>query len=822
MTRIIFTINILLLSTLINAATWLTDTNTTYVFDLMVRDNDIYFSTWGGLGRLDNALGQDWSADMTQRLWTANDGLVSNDVRTATAIAQTGNIWVGSYDNGVSIIRDGSTQIINTGNGLPSNRVARIVDFGASILVGTEQGLSLFYYLEGVSFPLLLHQYNVQNTAGGLASNNIVDLLLSPKGYLFVATDISVSYVHVDSLDIDHAWRKWNSLNSPVIDGNPVKFATNETELCLAFGRTVLRRSLDPHSADWTTYSTAQGIIDHPISAVGIDASGIIWVAYGTWNENNLSYSRSTTTLLSRIALNGSILHIPENTRGLHSSVISRIVNHGSELFLASWGGGIYRRAGTRWRNYRSNCIGFPKISDIAVDKNHKIWFGSGNRGPGIVRKGTMGTSVLDGDQWQTFNVDNSPLTADNVLCLAVDSNNKKWFGPWDVSSLSPTSWMLGITIYDDETGDWQRFTRQGIQNWDTETQDWSSIIPDSPRLLGNTISDIALDKNNNVLVASYTDGVNIFGSSYALLTTFTIPNSPQQAIVYLYHSGDKYFIGTNNDRGLVIWNDDSLPVTGGAHWLIPPPPELNNCIVNEVTTLVTRWGERQHWIATSTGLFMWDETNWYKYDTDIKRRRFNNATWENDILYYVDEERLFGSVRTTPTALLLDPFNRLWIGSVGNGFSMYDPVSERFTNYYMSVSPLVSNYVTALAYDPLGGYLIIGTPDGVNRFEIGRSIKTAQTIQTVIAFPNPFSPERDGIIRINNFPDEHFPAHIKSCHIYNSAGDLVIKLGINEFGRFHWNGKNQNGKDASSGVYYYLISSSSSTTRGGKFALIR
>ncbi|MBM4404136.1 MAG: hypothetical protein FJ042_07135, partial [Candidatus Cloacimonetes bacterium] len=49
-----------------------------------------------------------------------------------------------------------------------------------------------------------------------------------------------------------------------------------------------------------------------------------------------------------------------------------------------------------------------------------------------------------------------------------------------------------------------------------------------------------------------------------------------------------------------------------------------------------------------------------------------------------------------------------------------------------------------------------------------------------------------------------------------------VIKLGINEFGRFHWNGKNQNGKDASSGVYYYLISSSSSTTRGGKFALIR
>ncbi len=804
------------------ATTWLTDTNTTYVFDLMVSDNDVYFGTWGGLVLLNDAGSLNWTQGLSQTRWTTSDGIASNDVRTVTYVSSSENIWLGSYDKGITIIGNGSNQIINTSNGLPSNRVNRIIESGFSTLVATDQGLSLFYYLPGVSFPLLLQRYTVQNTAGGLSSNNIADMLLSPQGYLYLATDISVSYVHVDSLDFDSSWRKWNSLNSPVIDGNPVMLASNDTDLCLAFGATVLKRSLDPAEPGWTSFSATQGLINHPLSAMGIDATGSIWVAYGVWNENNLIFQRNTDQLLSVIQPDGTIQHITSNTNGLHSSVISRIVNHGTELYLASWGGGIYRKSGDQWQNYRSNCIGFPKISDIAVDKNHKIWFGSGNQGPGIVRKGTMGFSVLDGDHWQTFNVENSPLTADNVLCVAVDGNNKKWFGPWDVSPLSPSNWMLGITVYDDETDTWQRFSRQGVQNWDPENSDWLSVIPGSPRLLGNTIGDIALDKYNRILVASYTDGINVFDNNYNLVTTFTIPNSPQQAVVYLYHSGNQYFIGTNSDRGLVIWNHNSLPVTGGEHWLIPPPSELNNCIVYDVATLTTRWGERQHWIAASTGLFMWNEIHWYKYDTDIKRRRWGNADWENDILYYVDEERLFGSVRTFPTALLLDPFNRLWIGSVGNGFSMYDPVSERFANYYLSVSPLLSNYVTALAFDPVGGYLIIGTPDGVNRLEIGRSIQTAQSIQNVIAFPNPFSPSRDGFIRINNFPDAHFPADVKTCHIYNGAGDLVIKLDINEFGRFHWNGKNKAGKDASSGVYYYLISGSSSTSRRGRFALIR
>ncbi len=44
------------------------------------------------------------------------------------------------------------------------------------------------------------------------------------------------------------------------------------------------------------------------------------------------------------------------------------------------------------------------------------------------------------------------------------------------------------------------------------------------------------------------------------------------------------------------------------------------------------------------------------------------------------------------------------------NGLSMYDPYTERFTNYFYPNYPLISNYITCLGFDPVAGDLIILT----------------------------------------------------------------------------------------------------------------
>jgi hypothetical protein len=95
--------------------------------------------------------------------------------------------------------------------------------------------------------------------------------------------------------------------------------------------------------------------------------------------------------------------------------------------------------------------------------------------------------------------------------------------------------------------------------------------------------------------------------------------------VIYSYHDGERYFFGTNNDPGLAIWNDSSIPTTGGSHWVNIPVPELRNCVIYGVATINTRYEGTQHWIAASNGLYMWDGgSGWYRYDTSIKRNRYN------------------------------------------------------------------------------------------------------------------------------------------------------------------------------------------------------
>jgi hypothetical protein len=516
------------------------------------------------------------------------------------------------------------------------------------------------------------------------------------------------------------------------------------------------------------------------------------------------------------------VQHWRHDEAGLGKTTISRIVCEQNQVYLCSWGKGIYQKSGNSWLNFAPTGIGFPKITQITTDNNHAVWIASGNIDNNPVRKGTMGVSKLDNGNWQNFNIANSHINSDNILTIAVDKFNRKWFGTWD-NDQSPSGWMTGIGIYDETTDIWKHFTTNGIRSWNSATSSWG-MYDNSVTLLTSTIGGIYPAGEDYMMVICYDGGVSIVDHNNQNITDFQIPNSVNQKVLYGYFSGEKYFFGTNSDRGLVIWNHPSLPVTNGVHWIIPPPPELRNCLVYGVVTVDTPYEGRQHWIAASTGLFMWNNTTWYRYDTMIKRFRFNVGTglWQNDTLYYVDEERLFGSIRTSPTSILLDPFNRIWIGSLENGLSMYNPETERFTNYFKPNVPLLTNHITALGYDPVQGNLMIGTPDGLNTLKIGRTIKPETELSTVKAFPNPFRPAKDSSVQIVNLPEDSLPAGESTCSIYDASGALVAILKENRFSRFEWNGKSTSGKDCGSGVYFFVVADAQGKTKRGKLALIR
>jgi len=819
---------VLVMAAFLSAASWNTFTNTNHVYDLKLAANSIIYGSWGGAVKLsDPAL--IWPP-VQQQIWITKDGISSNEIRSIEYIPSSTSVWFGSYNSGISIVSPSGIQVIDYTNGLPSAnnipaKIRKIIAHESRIFVATDLGLSEFSYIEGINFPLLLHQYNSQNTAGGLVNNDIEDMAIGSNGYLYLATPVGISFIHADSLDINAAWKTWNSSSTPIMAGSPIRLSVNNDMIAISVFNTVYQNYQYPMSQNWSTYYPSSPLCNAEISALGLDDDNGVYIAYGSWNEDLLRYSRSTDTLFTYVKSSDNYWHQPESSNGLGTATISKIVDSGDGIYLCSWGDGIYRQSGDNWKSYYANCIGFPKITDIAIDQNHAIWTSSGYISATPTRKGSLGISRLSGSSWTSYNMANSPIHTDNVISVAVDQQNRKWFGTWAINTNNnPLGWKNGLSVLDDSSDIWKYFNHEGIRIFDDELNTWGPIIPGSARLLGNTIGDICADQAGNVLVACYDHGLVVFDENDNLIQSFEVANSNNQRVLYIYHSGDKYFFGTYNDRGLVIWNHNSLPETNGAHWLIPPPPQLSNCEVYGIITVNTPYEGKQHWIAASTGLFMWNEVDWYRYDTAIKRLKYTNGNWQNETLYYVDEERLFGSVPTIPSAILLDPFNRIWIGSVGNGFSVYDPQTERFVNYFPANSPLLSPYVTSLSYDPLNGLLLIGSPEGLVTLEIGRTIITTEKLENVIAYPNPFYPARADhrFVRISNYPENSMPAGKNQCRIYDSSGALVIILEQNVFARFHWNGKNKEGNDCGTGIYFFVVSDEKGNSQRGKIALIR
>lgn len=825
MKRILLIVLLASVCLMLSATRWQTITNLSHVYDFVpLGDWDTYFSTWGGVV---HSWGGNGEVPAGQEILTTAEGLASNDVRTLAYIALNQSLWVGTAANGITIVTPQGVQQLNASLGLLSNNVVKIVEQGANILVATKAGLASYYYLEGINFPLLLHKYTTQTTPGLLA--DAIDAMeLASTNYLYLSSAGGVNFVHLDSLDVDSAWHSFGDF--PGGSGSQYKLAVRPGHLTVAGPLAVYTRSDDPWTGTWKTYRQADGLLLETISSAALDGLGALWVAYGNWNEDFLSYSRNADTLLTRIDSAGNVRHWSETEANLGAKSIGKIVAHDEMIYLCSWGDGIFSQwesattSDFDWQHDLPNSIGFPKISGIATDAAHAVWFGSGALSALPLRKSTLGASkYLDG-VWQTFTIANSPIHTDNIYCVAVDSQDRKWFGTYDVNDNSPEGWKFGVTIFDEAIPSWKYLDREGIHLWDAELGRYGPAITGSAQLLGNTDLSITQDRHGNMFVACLNDGFSVLDPDDNLIAEFTIPNSVYQRSIYCYHNGSQYFIGTYNDRGLVIWNHDSIPETDGPHWIIPDPPELSNCEVYGVVSLNSAYEGIQHWIAASTGLFMWDEADWYKWDTSIKRFKFNKVTrvWENDILYYVDEERLYGSVRTTPTAIYLDPFNRVWIGSLEHGISMYDPDTERFTNYYQENSPLLSNYITALGYQPVEGTLLIGTPEGLNTLKIGIAEKPEAALENLVIYPNPFRPAERGSVIIRNYPTETLPRGLNRCRIYDSAGTLVRVLEENEFARFEWNGANAAGKACANGIYFVVVNDDKGNRRTGKIALLR
>lgn len=779
---------------------WKTYTNTTHIFDVESVGNDLYLATWGGMLTFD-------LNDLTfKKNYTIIDGLSGTDIRALNYSELSEMLLIGTHKNGVNRFSDEDFFIpITETIGLASDKIKNIVQKDSLIFITTIEGLSVFSEDPDFPFPFLVDNYSSNN---GLSADLINSIRISDDNYLFCGSETGLDYVHIDSMNTISAWHNLNINNSLLPGNNVSSISIRNDKIAIGTNEGIALTNL-PALDSWTIYNESNLPDTNGVFPVYLDADQNLWFSFGEWNDESLDIDNSSNISVYKISPDGSEQFWMENEDEIQDSLTTSKVTGFAEIdgkFIAyTWGESFFILDNENWINYKPNSIPANIVTDVEVDKNGKVWVANGYYGLWELSKGTKGVSCLIDDNWEFYTSEEYPqLKTNNVMDITVDSNNKKWFSCWQLN----VGGNGGISYFNDQNGEW-------------------SIVDG---LSSSYFTSTYNDDNGNMWINSY-NFVNVIDQDMnidEIQTPYIEGESHYDRYISSSLIADNRSYFGYNAYGLDIWDDPSVPDTVGIYWEKTPFSDLRSGKVYEMIKH-DYYNQEQVWIASSNGLFMFDGEYWYKYGTVIKKKVYKFGYWyyqDNDpeYLYYVDQERLFGSKLTYPTALYADPFNRIWIGTEENGITVFDLDNDKFINLNMDNSNLLSNKITSFSYEPLAGTMYIGTNEGMNSVEIGITYEANYETQiySTISYPNPFYPDRGDLLKIENTSSLTMPKGETFCHIYDLSGELIIKLNKDIYQQFSWNGKNEMDKKCSSGLYFYLVSTPEGQIARGKFALIR
>jgi hypothetical protein len=790
---------------------WKSYTNTTHISDLEVDGDMILLATWGGLLEYDAAKGEFTGPVKLE------DGLASNELSSLELLAD-GTLLAGTKTAGISRILDGEFKMpLNEDNGLSSAKIFAIESYGDKYVAITDDGISVFSELPVWPLPAV----NNYDQSDGLSSTNYNAIAISSAGILYCGSENGIDYT--DLKDDELVWEQLNTSNSDLgndyitsISCRDGKVAVGTKSGIYYFNDLPAEREIEQYGLDEVSY--------YPVF---LDESGNIWASRGYWDEDELQVLESTYRMLEMFVIGGGQIIIGVDVLGSTTSMVTSIKEFQEGLVISTWGGGILIYDGVYWSEpLIQNCIGANFTTTLQMDNQDRLWVGNGILDPPDTRRGNRGLSHWDGYEWVTFTSENSGLTSNNINSIVPLAGDKFWFTSY--SNLSGD--LSGINMLD--------YSNEANPEWDFYHYYDEEAGPLPTGNIGNSF----LGRDGNIWLCFYRGGVALYNEEVEQQHLFIAPGVLYEGYPNAIHvyQGAHYTVIGGWLSGFELWTGEGQPEDGESeYWEQPADQDFTN---GHVYDSVERYEmfEDQIWIASSRALYMYDGEMWFRYGKDSTKRQYlagtsSSSNWMPQTLiggvndspdwwYFEGQERLYGGVSTYPTALMIDPFNNLWIGTETNGICRYDIENNKFKTWNMDNSPLLSNKITDLEYDGETGTMYIATVSGLNSVMIGISGENnmEEELNSMQVYPNPFYPERDGLVMIENKDHLTMPKGGTSCNIYDLEGLLVRELELNNFQQFEWDGNNSAERKCSSGMYFYLVTSDEGDSKRGKIILVR
>ena len=393
-----------------------------------------------------------------------------------------------------------------------------------------------------------------------------------------------------------------------------------------------------------------------------------------------------------------------------------------------------------------------------------------------------FGLYQFDGEGWTVHNL-KTGLSSEYVTSVEADSLDRIWIG----------NWGRGIDVLD-STGTWRRLNHD------------NSVL----RGIGASesfvaISDIARDPQGLMWISNVQIGLAVMDGYPArqsfMYETTRLGLTPGRDTGQIAIGADGLkWLSTALD-GFLLFDDGGTPFSEGDEYaqLFSTASESRLTSNRTSDILVDRSGKI--WVGTDNGL-------------NVVRGTYSR----NPRNFRVDEWRVYNTANGLPansiTALAEDARGNIWVGTDA-GLAQVTTAGDVPFALTSTNSGLIADQVNSLFFDPAAGALWIGTMDGLSRLRVEGG-GNANSVSWQV-FPNPF--QLGSLSAELTFVGLPLGAGLD---IFTIDGHLVRRIeGTPGQGTVLWNGQNEAGFLAGSGIYFFVARGETGTPVRGRFAVV-
>lgn len=261
-----------------------------------------------------------------------------------------------------------------------------------------------------------------------------------------------------------------------------------------------------------------------------------------------------------------------------------------------------------------------------------------------------------------------------------------------------------------------------------------------------------------------------------------------------------KWMIEQRADAGVILLDDGGTPTITSDDKCIKRTSwiDQNGKITKpEYVLCLTQDLHNRIWIGTQAGIIIIPASVDYFSSNTCHRVIIprNDGTKLGD--YLLGDERI--------NCMAVDGGNRMWIGTENSGLYLIEDDTITVAHFTENNSLLPSNTIQSIAIQPTTGEVFVGTSKGLASYRADAS-EASEDLSKAYAFPNPVRPNYGGIISIAGLMENTV------VNIVDAGGSLVCKT-KSHGGLAVWDGRLQDGRRATAGIYTALCNSANGHT---------